>query len=169
MQHWLNVLYSDGCRLPAHLFASGLALVSPSLARLHTQLDERERERERERKRELSHNSLEVSTDLFGCPSGPVAVALTLPDYVVTAPIPARYADGSELNQPFTFADVVRSVNLLHRGSSALGFLTVEAFRAAAPLLAGAVAAFFNACAQVGSLPPAWALCAITPIHKSGQ
>ena len=86
----------------------------------------------------------------------------------ITDPIPARCADGSELNQPFTSADVVRSVNLLHRGSSTLGFLTVEAFRAAAPLLAGAVAALFNACAQVGSLPPAWALCAITPIHKSG-
>ena len=86
----------------------------------------------------------------------------------ITDPIPARCADGSELNQPFTSADVVRSVNLLHRGSSTLGFLTVEAFRAAAPLLAGAVAALCNACAQVGSLPPAWALCAITPIHKSG-
>ena len=30
--------------------------------------------------RELLHNPLEVSTDLFGCPSGPVAAALTLPD-----------------------------------------------------------------------------------------
>lgn len=79
-----------------------------------------------------------------------------------------RSADGSELNQPFTSADVVRSINLLHRGSSTLGFLSVDAFRAAAPLLAGTVAALFNACAQVGSLPPAWALCAITPIHKSG-
>ena len=44
----------------------------------------------------------------------------------------------------------------------------MEALRAAAPVLAPAVAALFNACAQVGSLPPAWALCAITPIHKSG-
>ena len=79
-----------------------------------------------------------------------------------------RSADGSELNHPFTSADVVRSINLLHRGSSTLGFLSVDAFRAAAPLLAAAVAALFNACAQVGSLPPAWALCAITPIHKSG-
>ena len=79
-----------------------------------------------------------------------------------------RSADGSELNQPFTSADVVRSINLLHRGSSTLGFLSVDALRAAAPLLAAAVAALFNACAQVGSLPPAWALCAITPIHKSG-
>ena len=81
---------------------------------------------------------------------------------------PTRSADGSELNQPFTPADVVRSINLLHRGSSTLGFLTVDAFRAAAPHLAAVVAALFNACAQVGSLPPAWALCAITPIHKSG-
>ncbi len=79
-----------------------------------------------------------------------------------------RSADGSELNQPFTSADIVRSINLLHRGSSTLGFLSVDAFRAAAPLLAAAVAALFDACAQVGSLPPAWALCAITPIHKSG-
>ncbi len=79
-----------------------------------------------------------------------------------------RSADGSELNQPFTPADIVRSINRLRRGSSTLGFLSVDALRAAAPLLAAAVAALFNACVQVGSLPPAWALCAITPIHKSG-
>ncbi len=57
---------------------------------------------------------------------------------------------------------------MLRRSSATLGFLSVEALRAAASLLAPAVAALFNACAQVGSLPPAWALCAITPIHKSG-
>ena len=32
------------------------------------------------RERELLRNPLEVSTDLFGCPSGPIAVALTLSD-----------------------------------------------------------------------------------------
>lgn len=80
-----------------------------------------------------------------------------------------RNADGSELNQPFTAADIVGGASMLRKGSSTLGFLSVEALRAAAPLLAPAVAALFNACAQVGSLPPAWALCAITPIHKSGS
>ena len=87
------------------------------------------------------------------------------------APCPVqatRYADGSELNQPFTAADIIAGASMLRRGSSTLGFLSVEALRAAAPLLAPAVAALFNACAQVGSLPPAWALCAITPIHKGG-
>jgi hypothetical protein len=79
-----------------------------------------------------------------------------------------RSADGSELNQPFAAADIVAGASMLRRGSSTLGFLSVEALRAAAALLAPAVAALFNACAQVGSLPPAWALCAITPIHKSG-
>ena len=79
-----------------------------------------------------------------------------------------RTADGSELNQPFTAADIVAGASMLRRGSSTLGFLSVEALRAAAALLAPAVAALFNACAQVGSLPPAWALCAITPIHKDG-
>ena len=78
-------------------------------------------------------------------------------------------ADGSELNQPFTAAEIVGVVSKLRRGSATLGFLSVEALRAAAPLLAPVVAALFNACAQVGSLPPAWALCAITPIHKSGS
>jgi hypothetical protein len=79
-----------------------------------------------------------------------------------------RSADGSELNQPFTAADIVAGASMLRKGSSTLGFLSVEALRAAAALLAPAVAALFNACAQVGSLPPAWALCAVTPIHKGG-
>ena len=79
-----------------------------------------------------------------------------------------RCADGSELNHPFTDADIVAGASMLRRGSSTLGFLSVEALRVAASVLAPAVAALFNACAQVGSLPPAWALCAITPIHKSG-
>ena len=79
-----------------------------------------------------------------------------------------RNADGSELNAPFTSADIVHGVRLLHRGSSTLGFLSVDALTAAAPVLAPAVAALFNACAQVGSLPTSWALCAVTPIHKSG-
>ena len=79
-----------------------------------------------------------------------------------------RSADGSELNHPFTAADIVAGANMLRKGSSTLGFLSVEGLRAAAALLAPAVAALFNACAQVGSLPPAWALCAVTPIHKGG-
>ena len=79
-----------------------------------------------------------------------------------------RCADGSELNHPFTDTDIVAGANMLRRGSSTLGFLSVDALRVAASVLAPAVAALFNACAQVGSFPPAWALCAITPIHKSG-
>ena len=36
-------------------------------------------------------------------------------------------------------------------------------------MLSGCVAALLNACVRVGRLPPAWALCRITPIHKGGD
>ena len=79
-----------------------------------------------------------------------------------------RNADGSELNNPFKAADVAQGIRLLHLGSSTLGFLSVEALRAASTVLSPAVAALFNACAQAGSLSAAWSLCAITPILKKG-
>jgi len=47
-----------------------------------------------------------------------------------------RAADGSELNQPFTAAEIVGGASMLRRSSATLGFLSVEALRAAASLLA---------------------------------
>jgi hypothetical protein len=79
-----------------------------------------------------------------------------------------RFADGSELNTPFTAVDIIHGVRILHKSSSTIGFLSVDALHAAVPMLAPAVAALFNAAAQVGSLSEAWSLCAVTPIHKSG-
>ena len=82
---------------------------------------------------------------------------------------PSRYAESSELEVPFTASDVARGIQGLRRGASTLGFLTVEALKAAAPNLSPCIAALFNALPSAGSLPPAWALSAITPIHKSGE
>ena len=80
-----------------------------------------------------------------------------------------RSADGSVLNNKFTVGEVEQGIQSLRRGSATLGFLTVEALRAAAPLLAPCVTALFNAFSAAGCLPPSWALSAITPIHKSGD
>ena len=55
------------------------------------------------------------------------------------------------------------------KGSATLGFLSVQALKVAAPLLAPCVAALFNLSALVGCLPPSWAVSAITPIFKSGD
>ena len=83
--------------------------------------------------------------------------------------VPQRSADGSELNIPFTAIDVEHGIKCLKLGSATLGFLSVEALKAAASLLAPCVAALYNAFALVGSLPPSWAVSAITPILKSGD
>ena len=88
--------------------------------------------------------------------------------HVCSAAQATRSADGAELNVPFTAADVNHGIRMLRRGSATLGFLSVEALRAASGVLAPVVGALFNACAQAGSLPAAWSLCAITPIHKNG-
>ena len=82
---------------------------------------------------------------------------------------PNRSADGSELNVQFTVAEVVQRIQCMRRGSATLGFLSVEALRAAATTLAPCVAALFNSFAVVGCLPHSWALSSITPIHKSGD
>ena len=80
-----------------------------------------------------------------------------------------RTADGSELNAPFTANDVEQTIMCLRKGAATLGFLSVDALRAAAPLLAPGVAALLNGCSTVGSLPAAWALSALTPVFKSGE
>ena len=49
------------------------------------------------------------------------------------------------------------------------GFLSVEALKAAAHLLAPCVAALSNALALVGCLPPSRAVSTIIPISKSGD
>ena len=83
--------------------------------------------------------------------------------------VPQRFTDGSELNTPFTALDVEHAIQCLNVKSSTLGFLSVHALKVAAPLLAPCVAALFNSFALVGSLPPSWAVSAITPIFKSGD
>ena len=83
--------------------------------------------------------------------------------------IPQQSADGSELNTPFTASDIEHGIRSLKFRSATLGFLSVEALKAAAHLLAPCVAALFNAFALAGSLPPSWAVSAITPILKSGD
>ena len=54
-------------------------------------------------------------------------------------------------------------------GAAALGFLSVNALRAAAPQLAPVVAALLNGCSTVRSLPEAWVHSALTPVFKSGE
>jgi hypothetical protein len=84
-------------------------------------------------------------------------------------PVVQRSADGSELNVPFTAGEVEQCVMRLRKGAATLGFLSVDALRAAAPQLAPVVAALLNGCSTVGSLPTAWALSALTPVFKSGE
>ena len=92
-----------------------------------------------------------------------------LPSILHAVSGPSRYADGTGLSAPFTAADVAHGIQGLRRGASTLGFLTVQALKAAAPLLSPCIAALYNALPSAGSLPPSWALSAITPIHKSGD
>jgi hypothetical protein len=80
-----------------------------------------------------------------------------------------RFADGSELNTLFTTAEVEQGIQCLRKGSATLGYLSVQAIQAAAPMLAPCVTALFNAFSSAGCLPPSWALSAITPIHKAGD
>lgn len=80
-----------------------------------------------------------------------------------------RCADGSELNTLFTTAEVEQGIRCLRKGSATLGYLSVQAIQAAAPMLAPCVTALFNAFSSAGCLPPSWALSAITPIHKAGD
>jgi hypothetical protein len=97
--------------------------------------------------------------------SGTAASSRSMP----SVGIPQRSADGSSLNIPFSASDVEHGIQCLKLGSATLGYLSVEALKAAAPLLAPCVAALFNAFALVGCLPPSWAVSAITPILKSGD
>lgn len=77
-------------------------------------------------------------------------------------------ANGAELNTPFTAQDVAEGISLLRGGKSCLGLLSVAALRAAAVHLGGCLAALFNGCVEVNTLPEAWSTCAVTPIHKGG-
>ena len=71
------------------------------------------------------------------------------------------------LNAPFTTGDVLEAASKTKSGKAVVGPLKPLVLRQAAPLLAPALAALLNACARIGSLPPAWALSAITPIPKA--
>lgn len=81
----------------------------------------------------------------------------------------APMADGADLNEPFTAAEVEGGIRALRLGACTLGLLTVQALRLAGPLLATCLAALFNLCAAAGTLPVSWAMSAITPIHKGGD
>ena len=78
-------------------------------------------------------------------------------------------ADGADLNQPFTAAEVEGGIRALRLGACTLGLLTVQALRMAGPLLAPCLAALLNLCAEAGTLPVSWAMSAVTPIHKGGN
>ena len=80
-----------------------------------------------------------------------------------------RTADGNVLSRHITAAEVVDGIFRLQRCKASVGLLSLDALRAAAPTLAGCIAALFNACVRAGTLPPDWALCRITPIHKGGD
>ena len=95
---------------------------------------------------------------------------LSIPAVAINAPaVVQRSADGSELNTPFTADDIELGIKCLRKGAATLGFLSVDALRAAAPLLAPCLAALLNGCSAVGGLPAAWALSALTPVFKSGD
>ena len=85
------------------------------------------------------------------------------------AALPHRSVDTVSLDSPFTAAEVAAGVDNLQRCKASVGLLSLDALRAGSDLLSGCVAALLNACVLVGRLPPAWALCRITPIHKGGD
>lgn len=85
------------------------------------------------------------------------------------AALPHRSVDTFSLNSPFTAAEVSAGVDHLQRCKASVGLLSLDALRAGSDMLSGCVAALFNACVRVGRLPPAWALCRISPIHKGGD
>ena len=78
------------------------------------------------------------------------------------------FADGSELNSPFTAGAVQQAIGALRGGKATVGLLKLDALSIAAAQLAPCIACIFNACQRVAALPRSWALCGITPIHKGG-
>ena len=78
-------------------------------------------------------------------------------------------ADGADLDQPFTAAEVVGGIKAMRVKACTVGLLTVEALTLVGPLLAPCLAALFNLCAAAGRLPTSWALSGVTPIHKGGD
>jgi hypothetical protein len=79
------------------------------------------------------------------------------------------FADGSELNSPFTAGAVQQAIGALRGGKATVGLLKLDALSMAASQLAPCLASIFNACQRVAALPRCWALCGITPIHKGGD
>ena len=79
------------------------------------------------------------------------------------------FADGSELNSPFTAGAVQQAIGALRGGKATVGLLKLDALSVAAAQLAPCLASVFNACQRVAALPRGWALCGITPIHKGGD
>ena len=104
---------------------------------------------------------------LLGQP--PPRVSAQPPDTAAWAQGQPPSADGAELNKEFTVSDVLAGIACLKRSRSTVGLLTLEALSAAAPSLTACVTALLNACAQAGTLPQSWTLCAVTPIHKGGD
>ena len=80
---------------------------------------------------------------LFGR-AGPVTAAEAT-DALSTA-LQHRTADGSSLGRHFTAAEVVDGIFRLRRCKASVGLLSLDALRAAATILAGCIAAMFNAC-----------------------
>lgn len=82
-----------------------------------------------------------------------------------------RYVDTDTtlLDAHFTVEEVTAGIVRLRRCKATLGLLSLEGLAAASIPLAKPIAALFNACVRVGTMPEEWALCRITAIHKGGD
>ena len=72
-------------------------------------------------------------------------------------------------NSPFSTSEVMAALYRLRSGSSTLGTLSAAALKVAGGDVLSSATALLNACARVGVIPPCWAVCAVTPIYKSGD
>lgn len=94
-----------------------------------------------------------------------------------TSPSPAaqQAAAGSppppdlELDRTITVADVAAAIGKLSAGSASLGPLTAALLKAGKDALTPVLASLFTAVFRSGCFPAAWALGAITSIHKKGD
>ena len=74
----------------------------------------------------------------------------------------------TQLQEPFSEAELMERVKQLRRGKSVLGALKPTMLKGAIDHLAQPLLALLNACVTVGQLPRAWAVSALIPIRKPG-
>ena len=75
----------------------------------------------------------------------------------------------AELDADIAIADVEAAIGKLSPSSACLGPLKAALIKAGKPVLAPVLARLFTALFRAGVFPPAWALGAISPIHKKGD